>query len=167
MLNFTLEHEIDCSAERFWALFFDADFTQKMICEGLGFGRCDVGETVDKGDLRMRPMQVTPKLDLPAAVAKVLGPKLGYTETGTYNVPKERWHYELKMSVLSDRISIFGDVTVKPLGDDKCIRVSEHGVKIKIFGVGSMAERAAEANMRDGWGKSALWMNRWLAEHPA
>lgn len=164
MLTFTLEHEIDCSVERFWELFFDPDFTRDMIEQGLGFASCDVGELTDKGKERHRPMQVVPKLELPKAVAKVLGPKLGYTEKGVYYVEQERWHYDLRMSVLTDRIGLSGDVTVKAKGDDKCVRISKHEVQIKIFGVGSMAERAAESNMRDGWGKSADWMNKQLAK---
>ena len=165
MLKFTLEHEINCSEERFWELFFDADFTRDMIVEGLGFARCDVGETTETngGATKKRPMQVIPKLELPAAVAKVLGPKLGYAEEGTFDVPKERWHYKLNLSVLTERIGLSGDVFVKPIDETKCIRVSEHEVQIKIFGIGSIAERAAEKNMRDGWGKSAAWMNKQLA----
>ena len=44
------------------------------------------------------------------------------------------------------------------------MRVSSHEVKIKIFGIGSLAEGAAKTNMVDGWDKSAVWMNRWLAK---
>ena len=99
-------------------------------------------------------------------MAKVLGPKLGYTEAGVFHTDEKRWRYDLKLSVLSDRIKIGGDVTTRALGDDKCVRVSTHEVGIKIFGVGSMAERAARSNMEDGWGKSAVWTNRWIADHP-
>lgn len=163
MLNFTLEHEIDCSEERFWELFLDPDFTRDMIVEGLDFARCEVGPLTDSGDTKLRPMQVTPKLVLPAAVAKVLGPKLGYTEAGVWHPKEQRWRYDLKLSVLSDRIAIGGDVTTKPLGDNRCLRISTHAVNIKVFGIGSIAERAARSNMEDGWGKSAVWMNRRLA----
>lgn len=167
MLNFTLEHELDCSADRFWELFLDPDFTHDMIVEGLDFASCEVGKLEEKGATMIRPMRVVPKLDLPAAVAKVLGPKLGYTEAGVYHPKEQRWRYDLTLSVLSDRIKIGGDVTTRALGEHKCVRVSTHQVEIKIFGVGSLAERAARSNMEDGWGKSAVWTNRWLAEHPA
>ena len=167
MLNFTLEHEIDCSEERFWELFLEPGFTRDMIVEGLGFARCDVGPLKDAGDTQTRAMQVTPKLVLPAAVAKILGPRLGYTEAGVWHPEAQRWRYDLQLSVLSDRIRLGGDVTTKPLGEDKCIRISTHEVNIKIFGVGSLAERAAETNMVDGWDKSAVWMNRQLARQEA
>lgn len=164
MLNFTLEHEIDCSEERFWELFLEPDFTHDMIVEGLGFAACEIGPLTDAGDTQLRPMQVTPKLVLPAAVAKILGPKLGYTEAGVWHPKKQLWRYDLRLSVLTDRILLGGNVTTKPLGDNRCVRISTHEVNIKIFGVGSLAERAAETNMVDGWNKSAIWMNRWLAE---
>lgn len=164
MLNFTLEHEIDCSEERFWELFLEPDFTRDMIVEGLGFASCEVGPLTDAGDTQKRPMQVVPKLVLPAAVAKILGPRLGYSEAGVWYPKDQRWRYDLRLSVLTDRISLGGGVTTKPLGDDKCVRVSSHEVTIKIFGIGSLAEGAAKTNMVDGWDKSAVWMNRWLAK---
>lgn len=164
MLKFTLEHEIDCSEERFWELFLEPDFTRDMIVEGLGFASCDVGPLTDVGDTQTRPMQVIPKLVLPAAVAKILGPRLGYTEAGVWRPKEQQWRYDLRLSVLTERISLGGNVTTKPLGGDKCVRVSTHEVNIKIFGIGSLAERAAETNMVDGWNKSAVWTNRWLAE---
>ncbi len=164
-MNFTYEHEMECSEERFWALFLDPEFTADMIVGGLGFAACDVGPLTDVGDTQTRPMKVTPKLVLPAAVAKVLGDRLAYTEAGIWHPKEQRWRYDLRLSVLSDRIKIGGDVTTKPLGDDRCVRISKHTVEIKIFGIGSLAERAAESNMRDGWDKSAVWTNRWLREH--
>lgn len=164
MLNFTLEHEIDCSEDRFWELFLDPDFTRDMIVQGLDFARCDVGPLTDVGTTKTRPMTVTPKLELPAAVAKILGPRLAYDEAGVFHTDARRWRYDLHLSVLADRIEIGGDVTTKPAGEHKCVRISTHQVNIKVFGVGSMAERAARSNMEDGWNKSAVWMNRRLAD---
>ena len=167
MLTFTLEHELDCSVERFWELFLDADFTRTMIEDGLDFASCEVGKLQDEGDRVLRPMKVVPKLVLPAAVAKILGPKLGYTEAGVYYRKEPRWRFDLTLSALSDRIKIGGDVTTRSLGEHRCVRVSKHQVEIKVFGVGGLAERAARSNIEDGWNKSAVWMNRWLADNPA
>ena len=168
MLEFTLRHEIDCTAERFWELFFDDDFTRSMIVGGLGFARCDIDPVQERGDKRMRTMRVTPKLDVPAAVAKLLGPALMYTEEGTWLVSKQLWTYTLRLSVLSDRIRMGGKLRLEPAkSEGKCLRVSELWCEVKLLGVGGMVEKAAEKNMRDGWNKSASWMNGWLPEHPA
>ncbi len=161
-MEFTYEHEIECSEERFWALFLDPEFTRDMIVQGLGFASCEVGAIEGTGDVQKRPMKVTPKLVLPGAVAKVLGDKLAYTEAGLWHPKEQRWRYDLRLSVLSERIKIGGDVTTKALGEHRCLRISTHTVEIKIFGIGSLAERAAATNMQDGWDKSAVWTNRWL-----
>jgi hypothetical protein len=167
VLEFTLRHEIDCTPERFWGVFFDEDFTRAMIVDGLDFARCDIDPVQERGDKRTRTMRVTPKLDVPAAVERLLGSALTYTEDGTYLVSKQLWTYTLRLSVLSDRIRMGGKLRVEPKGEDRCLRVSDLWCEVKILGVGKMVERAAEKNMRDGWNKSATWMNGWLAEHRA
>lgn len=112
-------------------------------------------------------MRVTPKLNLPAAVSKLLGPKLAYTEKGVFDTPSGRWTFDTILSVLAERIRLGGAVTVRPDGEDHCMRVTELWVDVKIFGVGGLVERAAEGNLRDGWAKSARWTNGWLKSNPA
>lgn len=167
MLKVTLVHEMKCSEERFWEVFFDADFTRELILEGLDFASCEVDPFKEApGDKRTRQMRVIPKIDVPAAVAKILGPKLGYTEDGTFEVKTERWNYELRLSVLSERIKMGGQVRIEAIDDTRCRRLSDLWVNVKIFGIGSLVERAAEKNMRDGWNRAAVWMNKWLVAHP-
>lgn len=166
MLEIQLHHGFDCSVERFWALFFDADWTRELILGGLGFATCDIDPMAERGDLRTRSMRVTPKLDLPGPVAKFLGPKLGYTENGRYNTKTQEWSYDLILSVFSDRIRMGGTVTVAANGADRCTRNSKLWCEVKIFGIGGLVERAAEKNMRDGWEKAAVWMRTWMAAHP-
>ena len=167
MIEFTLRHPLDCTPQRHWDLFFDPDWTKNLILEGLDFQTCDIDPVRQDGTKRLRDMRVTPKLVIPAAVAKMLGPKLGYTEKGTYHETTQTWSYRMVLNVLTEKIRIGGDVTIEPLGDDRCTRISKMWVEVKIFGVGGMVEKAAEKNMRDGWEKSAAWINRWLADNPA
>jgi len=166
VLKLTLHHDIHCSADRFWELFFDPAFVREMIVDGLGFASCDVGPLVDEGALRKRETRVIPKIDVPAAVAKLLGPKLGYVEKGQLDTRTQAWTYEIVLSVLSDRIKMGGTMTVDPKGDSLCERHSELWVDVRIFGLGGLVERAAESNMRSGWNRSAEWMNGWLPGHP-
>lgn len=167
MLEFTLTHGFDCSTERFWALFFDPDWTRQMILEGLDFATCDIDPVVEANGKKSRSMRVTPKLDLPAAVAKLLGPKLGYTEHGRLDLATQEWSYEIVMSVMSERIRLGGRVTVEPDGPSKCRRRSVLWCEVKIFGIGGLVEKAAEKNMREGWETAAAWMRKWFAAHPS
>ncbi len=166
MIEFTLRHPLNCTPARHWALFFDPEWTRTLIIDGLGFSSCEVQPVKQEGTMRSREMAVTPKLVLPAAVLKLLGDKLGYTERATFDETKELWKYQMVLNVLADKIRIGGEVTIEPLGADRCTRVSKMWVEVKIFGIGGMVEKAAEKNMRDGWSRSADWINGWLAKHP-
>lgn len=166
MIEFTLRHPLNCTPERHWTLFFDPEWTRTLIIDGLGFASCVVHPVRQEGAKRHREMAVTPKLELPAAVLRLVGDKLGYTERGTFDEAKQQWTYQLVLNVLTDKIRMGGEVTIEPLGSDRCTRVSKMWVEVKIFGVGGMVEKAAEKNMRDGWTRSADWINGWLADHP-
>ncbi len=166
MIEFTLRHPLDCTPARHWELFFDPEWTRTLIVDGLGFKECDVKPVRQDGTTRHRDMAVTPKIDVPAAVAKLLGDKLGYTERARFEEPTETWTYQLILNVLTDKIRLGGTVTLEPLGDDRCTRISKMWVEAKIFGIGGLVERAAEKNMRDGWTRSADWINGWLAKNP-
>lgn len=166
MIEFTLRHPLRCTPERHWELFFDPDWTTQLLTEGLGFS-CDIGPVKQDGDERTRTMSVAPQLDLPKAVAKLFSDSLGYIEEGRFNDTKKEWTYTLKLNMLTEKIKLGGVVTLEPLGDDRCTRVSKMWAEAKIFGVGGLIEKAAEKNMRDGWGKSADWINGWLSNNPA
>jgi Protein of unknown function (DUF2505) len=164
--DFTLDHPMHCSSERFWTVFFDPAATRELILDGLGFASCDIEPVVERDSVRTRSMRVTPKLDIPAVVAKLLGPKLGYTEHGRLDTKTMIWSYEIVLSVLSDRIRMGGKLHLVPDGE-RCRRISKLFCEVRIFGVGGLVEKAAEKNMRDGWNRSAVWLNAWLDAHPA
>lgn len=166
MLELTVVHELSCTPARFWDLFLEPDFTRAMIVDGLDFARCDIDPVKDKGTVKHRHMFVEPKVDLPGPVARLIGPKLGYDEYGELDTQTQVWTFHYRLSVLSERIRMGGKLRVEAASAGKCKRIADLWVEAKIIGIGKMVERAAEKNMRDGWTRSATWMNGYLAEHP-
>jgi hypothetical protein len=162
MLEFQIQHDFDISAEKFWEKFMDKDFTRELIITGLGFGRCEVEPTQERDGKQYRTMYVEPKLDVPSAVAKLLGPKLGYTENANLDPAAGVWTFVLRLSVLSERIRLGGTMRIEPLDDDRCRRITDLWTEAKIPAIGKLVERAAEKNLRDGWGKSAVWMSHYF-----
>lgn len=159
MLEFTVNHEIRCSAERFWELFLDREFNEKLILDGLGFPSCEVGP-VENGH---RFMTVHPKLDLPKPVVKLLGDRFSYVEKGTFSGEGANQKYEFEHDLSStDRVKLGGTVRTEPLGDDKCLRVAKLWVQAKIPMLGKTVEKAAEKSLREGWDKSAVWINEYV-----
>ncbi|MDF2697377.1 MAG: uncharacterized protein K0S65_5760, partial [Labilithrix sp.] len=84
MTTFTMRHDIECSSDRFWELFFDNEL-QKRIYTELGFPRWDVVDVKETDTEIVRIVKAIPKLDAPGPVAKLLGANFGYTEEGRFD----------------------------------------------------------------------------------
>jgi hypothetical protein len=65
---------------------------------------------------------------------------------------------------MSDKLFTSGTVRVEPIGDSKVRRIAEMSIEAKIFAVGGLIESSAEKQMRDGWDKSANFMNKFIEE---
>ena len=101
---------------KLWQALLDPEFTRSMLQDGLGFGRVEVGELKPRPPRReqTRAMRAFPKLELPAAVARVVGDALAYLEDGTYDPTARRWTFQSRTSVLGDRFRVGGRMWVEP-----------------------------------------------------
>ncbi len=166
MIRLTLQHAFECSADRFWELYFDRDFTIRMLGEGLNY-ECEPGGIEDCGNTHKRSMVITPRLDLPPAVTKILGPRLAATEYGVFDRTNKTWSWDTKLAVLTETIVMGGSMHVEPVSDDQCQRIVELWAEARLFAVGGLVEKAAEKNMRLGWNGAAVWINEFLRRNPA
>lgn len=157
MATFQMKHEMDMTAEKFWELFFNNDL-QKEIFKDLGFPQWEILEFKDGDKETVRVVKAQPKLDLPGAVAKLLGPGFGYTEKGTYDKGSKVYKFVITPSQLADKLRNEGTVRIEAKGD-KCLRIVDITMEAKIFGVGGMIEKTFEKQTREGWEQSAKFMN--------
>lgn len=165
MPKFTLSHEIHCTPERFWQVFFDRDFNNWLFRDALGFNEFNVIEQ-SAGPAITRKVKGSPKVDLPGPIRKILGDRFGYEEEGRFDPATQRWSWKMKPSAMADKMKMEGVVRCEAAGPGKCRRVADITIEAKIFGVGGMIEKTSEKELRAGWDASALHMNKWLAEHP-
>lgn len=165
MATFTMTHELDCSEARFWKLFFDREFSEKLFAD-LGFPKWEIVEQREEEKEIVRIVKAVPKLDAPAPVAKALGPGFGYTEEGRFDRASKTFKFVIKPSALADKLRNEGTVRCEPVSENKCRRVVDVVAEAKIFGIGGMLEKVTEKSFRDGWGKGAEFINRWVKEHP-
>jgi hypothetical protein len=164
MGKFTVTHEIRCNVETFWKTFFDKDFNKRLYTQGLGFPSFDVTDQSDDGTTVTRKVAGQPKMEVPAALQKLFGPGFAYREEGTMKKAEGIWRWKMTPSTLADKLFTSGTVRVEPIGDDKVRRIAEMSIEAKVFAVGGIIESSAEKQMRDGWDKSAVFMNKWLDE---
>ncbi|NVB39709.1 DUF2505 domain-containing protein [Pseudenhygromyxa sp. WMMC2535] len=167
MAEYRLENVIDCPIERKWALFFDDAFNVEMYEQGLGFPKCEIAERRDDGEVLHRRMICVPKLEVPKALAKIVGDRTGYEEIGDWVRSAGEWRWRLVLSAFGDKVAINGTMRLEPLGEGKCKRVTVFTVAAKVFGIGKIVEKTAADNVISGWSDSARWINGWLARNPA
>lgn len=166
MKKIRLEHEINCSEEKFWEVFFDTTFNENLFRKELGFPEYDVLklEKKDNGEVYRR-VKGKPKMDVPKPVAKVLGDSFGYEEEGKFDPATKTWKFEMHPNTLAGKLINTGEVRCQRIDDNRCRRVADLTMEAKIFGVGGLLESTTEKEMRNGWEKSATFMNRWLQDH--
>lgn len=167
MQRITVTHDLDCTTERFWKLYWDEDYTRAQLLEGLGFGQAEFLAFDETEQEIHRRMRITPRLIVPAAVERVIGPALAMEERGRFDKTSQTFHWRQVLAVLPEKLVPSGTVRVDPLGDARCRRTSDLQFEAKIFGVGKLIEDIAVKNMRRGFDEAAEFMNRWLAKHPA
>ncbi len=167
MKKLSLSHEIHCSVDHFWKVFFDKDFNSTLYLKELGFPKFEVLEQREEnGSIVYRKTRGTPRADAPAVVRKLLGDGFGYDEEGHLDVGKQLWSFKLKMNTMADKLRTDGWVRCEAQGADRCRRLMGMEFEAKFFGVGGIVEAYSEGEMKKGWDTSAAYMNRWIKDHP-
>jgi hypothetical protein len=165
MQSFTLSHEIHCDEETFWKVFFDKDFNAALYKDGLAFPEYALLDLKETEKEIVRRARVTPKMDVPAPVAKVLGSSFSFIEEGTFDRTTKIYRWKSIPNQMADKVKTFGDVHVEPAGDGKVKRVSAFSYEAKIFAIGGLVESSLDKNLRSGWDKSAVFFNAWLKKN--
>lgn len=165
MQRHTMEHEIHCPPERIWALYFDEDFNQQMYREGLGFPACKITRRDDDGEILRWGLAMTPKINMPRAVAKIVGDKVGYTEEGEWIRAQNIYKFRIVLAAFGDKVRLAGTMRFVAHGEGRCKRLVEFEAEAKIFGVGKLIEKTAADNTLSGWADSARFINGYLARN--
>jgi hypothetical protein len=165
MGKFSISHVINCDEETFWKTFFDKGFNDELYLKSLGFPEFKVIEQRDSDAEIYRKVTGQPKMDMPGPVAKLMGSNFRYTEEGRYNKATKLWSWKMTPSALADKLRNEGTMRIEKVGDDKVRRIADLVIEAKVFGLGGLIESSAEKQLRDGWDKSAVFMNKYLETH--
>lgn len=165
MHKFSVTHEFACTPATYWKLNFDREVNDALYKGVLRFPDYAVQELRDTDNEIFRRTVATPKMDLPAAVEKVLGKGFKYTEETTFDKKTGRATFKGIPSTMADKLTTVGAMKVEPVGADRSRRTVEFSVDAKIMLVGGLMEQTAEKQMRDAYDKNATFINKWIADH--
>lgn len=166
MGKFTVTNEIRCNQETFWRIFFDKAFNEELYLKVLGFPSFKIVSQTENDREILRKVAGQPKMNVPGPLAKMFGPGFGYTEEGRFDRATQVWTWKLTPSSMAEKLRNEGSVRVTSTGENTVRRVADITIEAKIFGVGGLIESTTEKQLREGWETSAVFMNKWLAEHP-
>ena len=164
MPKLQMTHEINCDTETFWKIFLDQKFNEQLFREGLEFPEYSIVDQKETDKEVRRTVKAKPKMTMPGPVAKLLGDSFRYSEEGWLDKATKVWKFKTTPSTLADKMKNEGTMRIEAAGEGKVKRITEILIEAKVFGIGGMLEGTAEKAMKDGWDKSAVFMNKWIAD---
>jgi hypothetical protein len=151
--------EFDLSEDDYFAIFFDRDLMTRMYREYHQYPEIDIKQ--DEDDSRIRRTTVAiPKMEMPAAVAKLLGSNFRYTEEAVFDKKSKVMTFKTTPSIMADKVKNEGSVRIEVLGPNRIRRMVDVLLNVKVFGVGGLVESAFEKTIRDGWRKGTEFIKR-------
>ncbi len=165
MATFTMKHELDCDCDRFWALFFDREFNEALF-KALGFPAWTLASTYETAAEIVRHVTAIPKIEAPAAVAKLLGSSFGYDEQARFDKASKTLTFVITPNVLAGKLKNEGTLRCDPRADGRSTRVVTIVAEAKVFGLGSIIESVFEKSFQVGWQDSANFLNTWVSTRP-
>lgn len=165
-MRYTIRHTFNTDADTFWGkIFFDPAYNETLFLTHLGFAQYKLLELDEQPDGSVkRRVECSPKVEIPAAVKKVIGDSASYVETGRFDPKTRRFSVEVQPRVAADRIQTHVTMWVEPRGDKKIERFVEVDSTVKVFGVGGMIEKLIEQQTRASYDAAAAFTNKWIAE---
>ena len=167
MPEVTLRHEIDTDEDTFWSkIVFDESFNKKLYEGALKFPGWKLLDSKEDDATIVRRVQVDPPVgDLPGAVKKVIGDKLGYVEDGTFD--KKTRHYSLKVtpSAMAEKTKVTGELWVEKIGEKKIRRMCKINVEVKVFIIGGMIEDRILSDLKNSYDNSTTFTNQYIKEN--
>lgn len=159
-------HEIGMSAEDFWSILHAPDY-EAAVAEAAGLREYREIERREDEDAIYRRIRVVPEL---SPQLRALLDRITREPGGAY--VEEQWRSKHERSVrwkttppfLRDRVRVEGVVRVEPIDERRCRRVLDGEVRVRVFGLGTVAERAVVAQTVETYGRTARVAERFAPE---
>jgi hypothetical protein len=154
-----------CEAGAFWRTFFDAAFNERLYGEVLGFPEFAVVEQRETDHEIVRVVEAQPnvRVEIPAAVRSLLGPRFRYTERGRFDKATQIFSFRVVPATLAERTSNEGAMRLEPVADMRWRWITDFKVEASVFGVGRLMESLAEKQLRGDWDLMAACLGDSLA----
>jgi len=165
-VRYRISHPMNTDADTYWdKIFFDPEYNEKLFKDYLKFSNYRVLEMRKEADGAVhRRVESSPPIELPGALKKVMGDLSSYSEAGVFDPVRKRFTVKVTPSAGADKVRTEVVIWVEPRGADHSERMVDVDNEVKIFGVGKVAEKFLEQQLRSTYAAAAEFTNRWIAE---
>lgn len=165
-MRYRISHPMNADADTYWnKIFFDKEYNDRLFKDHLRFSKFNVLELRKEPDGTVhKRVDCNPGIELPGAVKRVIGDLSGYLEEGVFDPISKRYRANITPGAAADKIRTLIEIFVEPKGPGRSERVVQVDNEVKIFGVGRVAEKFLEQQLRTTYGAAAEFTNRWIAE---
>ena len=161
-----MEHLIRCDVDAFWTNFLDSEAHRTIFTFELGYPSYRVTDSTDQGGAVHRRVEITPKLNMPHAVQKIIGERFSYVELGELDRGVYRFKLLPPPAFRADRATAEGSMRAEATREGFTRRVVELNIDIRMLGLGSMLESFASKAAQDAYAAHASAVNALLAAAP-
>ena len=158
-----LSHVIDCDVDEFWRDFADIDFNRELFLGEMRYPSYQVLEQRVEGQRLWRRLEITPRANLPDAVAKIVGPALSFLEEGEYDGDVYRFKFLPPAGSVVSAVSS-GVIRTERASGGATKRMVDVSCEVRMFGLGRMLENAAVKIAQEAYGAQAVGWNALLAK---
>lgn len=160
MQKFSLANDLKPGVDKMWELLLDPEFQRRIHVEGLGFQEFSLESQEERGCVMHRVVKVSPRVDMPGPIQKLLGDSMSYKEFVSFDRDTKQWLWRLEMPGAGRTIHVGGEIEISPgRGGQGCIRRTHFTVECKIFGVGSLIEKTIKKETLANYERSAVFIN--------
>jgi hypothetical protein len=143
----TIRHELECDEETYWKCVFADDYNRRLYKETLKFPGYELVDQKEDEQKIVRKVRVDPPTgSMPAAVKKVIGDKLSWTEDGTFDKGSKRYSFKVVPSTMPEKIQNRGVLWTE------------------VFMVGSIIEERLITDLRASYETAATFTNEYVKE---
>lgn len=159
-MKFTVHHVVKGTPGEFWSRFLDPQYAQRLHLEGLGSTSCEVltqdGSYPGPVTRRLRYSQAT---DVPAPLKKLVGEQVTGEEDGTFDPASGIWTFTMTPGTMTDKTHIAGSMRAEDRGEGTTDLEFTLEAKVRILGLGSVAEKFIERQARESQDRTAAFLD--------
>ena len=159
-VELSVKHDLPCTPERFWEIYWDVGFQQKLA-QVVRLKEHTVVSDEDSVTCRTASVFISPQREFPSVVRRVVkNATAAFVEDRRWVKAESCVYWNVRPQALEGRANCQGTLRVTATATG-CERLIEGEVTVRLMGVGGLVERLVASNVTESLNASAGLIAAW------